>query len=892
MHGLARANTWANVDSPNGRERHHKHLPTSSAALAGVRSVKGDLSEYRRKRDFGKTPEPQGSDVSSAAGRAFVVQKHAASRLHYDLRLEMDGVLKSWAVPKGPTLDPSAKPLAVQTEDHPLVYAHFEGVIPAGEYGGGTVMIWDAGEWEPLGDPVQGYARGDLKFQLFGEKLAGAWALVRMQDDERNWLLLKKQDAHATPRHVYNVLREAPNSVVSGRTLEEIAHDADTVWKHGHAVEKASGQTTPAVRAHDVDLPAGARPAPQPRVFKPQLATTAADAPDGEHWLHEIKHDGYRLITVLQDGVPHLLTRNGHAWTDRFPGVARKLRALPTDNAILDGEIAVLDRHGIADFGALQRSISSGDRGNFSYFLFDLMHIDGHDLTRCRLDERKEVLASLLSATPGSSPTLRFSEHIVSNGPVVAREAEAAGLEGIICKRADAKYEQRRSSTWLKVKFRHREEFVVGGFTKPEGSRTGFGALLIGHHSPAGQLVYCGRVGSGFDEATLTDLWTQLQACAVETCAFVNPPRGSDARGVTWVDPTLVVHVEYGTWTHDGMVRHPVFLGVREDVRAAEVVRTHQQARDRPTEASPAVVRLSSAPGDAMVAGVRISNPDRIAFPEVGITKGDIARYYEHAAQRMLVHIARRPLSIVRCPDGVEGQRFYQKHVGEGFPKGIRGTPIADQGVEEPYLALDDAAGLVGLAQMGVLEIHQWGSREDRLDHPDQFVLDLDPGPGIVWEHIVESARFVRAYLQSLELTSYVKTSGGNGVHVVVPLQRRRTWETVKRFAHAIAKDLAKQAPGNFVATIAKSRRENRIFVDYLRNQRGATAVAPYAVRARDQATVSAPLHWDELKPETPPETYTVASMHERLGGPDPWQGFRASRQSITRAMEQTLGLS
>ncbi|MEO1128756.1 MAG: DNA ligase D, partial [Planctomycetota bacterium] len=771
--------------------------------------------------------------------------------------------------------------------------AQFEGVIPAGAYGG-TVMVWDAGEWEPIGDPAQGYIRGDLKFRLFGQKLSGTWALVRLKDDERNWLLLKKQDEHATPRHVYNVLREATKSVLSGRTLEQIAGDADAVWTDGHAVATASARASAPVRTPDVDLPSGARPATQPRAFKPQLATTEAAAPEGEQWLHEIKHDGYRLIAVVKDGVPRLLTRNGHDWTDRFPGVAGKLRALPTDNAILDGEIVVLDRHGIADFGALQRSISSGDRGSFTYFLFDLMHIDGHDLTRCRLDERKHVLTSLLKETPGAAPTLRFNEHIPSNGPVVAQEAEAAGLEGIICKRADAKYEQRRSQTWIKVKFRHCEEFVVGGFTEAEAGRTGFGALLIGHHAPEGHLVYSGRVGSGFDEATLQELGTRLRAQVIEAPPYAHPPRGPDARGVRWVEPTVVVQVEYGAWTHDGVVRHPVFLGVREDLRPTEVVRAPHPAVAHLSDAAPApaVVRLSSAPGDAMIGGVRVSNPDRIVFPEVGVTKGDVARYYERAAERMLAHIAGRPLSIVRCPDGVEGQRFYQKHVGDGFPKGIRGTPIAEHGVAEPYLALDGMTGLIGLAQMGVLEIHQWGAREDRPAHPDQFVLDLDPGPGVLWEHVVESARFVRAYLESLELTSYVKTSGGNGVHLVVPLQRRRSWSDVKRFVHAIAKDLAKQAPSNFVATVAKSRRADRVFIDYLRNQRSATTVAPYAVRAHDHATVSAPLRWAELHADTRPETFTVSTMHERLAGPDPWDGFRVTRQSITRTMERTLGLS
>jgi len=862
------------------------------AAKKPTSKSRSNLDTYRGKRDFERTAEPAGGDADaevSGSGRLYVVQRHAARSLHYDLRLELDGVLKSWAVPKGPSLDPKQRPLAVHVEDHPIEYGSFEGVIPKGEYGGGTVMLWDRGRWEPIGDPAEGYARGDLKFRLHGEKLRGAWVLVRMNnksdkagkaaktEDSRNWLLIKKKDDETRPVQSFNILAEAPFSVLSGRSMDEIAADPEAVWKDGCAVPTGSGKATRgAGSAPDPSALPGARRGVTPATVKPQLATRVDVAPPGDDWLHEIKLDGYRMMCRITAGEPRLFTRNGHDWTDRMPGIAKAASRLPVKDVVLDGEIVILDAKGISDFQALQNAFRRGTAATFVYYVFDVLFSSGYDLRRVPLIDRKAYLEALLRVAPLAAPTIRYCDHILGGGPVVFEQAAASGLEGIVSKRAAAPYESRRTDSWLKVKAIHRQEFVIGGFTKASKGRSGFGALLLGHHDASGRLVYCGRVGTGFSDDTLASVHGELAKRLRSTPPFVNPDADPEPRVVHWVEPELVAEVTFGAWTDEGNLRHASFQGLREDIDAAEVVR-----------------EAPASPSDASVAGVRISNPKRSVYPECGVTKLDVARYYEQVADRILPHVAKRPLSLVRCPLGLAGESFYQRELGEGFPKALRGLTIGRGKGQDHAIAIDDVAGLVSLAQMGVLEIHSWGCREDNLEKPDHLVFDLDPGPGILWEHIIAGAKFVRDRLGDLGLTSFVKTSGGKGLHVVVPLMRRTGWVGAKAFAKAVADDIVRAAPMNFVATMAKSQRDNRIFIDYLRNQLGATSVAPYSTRARPGATVSTPLRWEELSAEKTPADHTVVTVPRRLAelAHDPWDGFHEMRQSITAPMRRAVGL-
>ncbi|MHC4414709.1 MAG: DNA ligase D [Planctomycetota bacterium] len=875
--------------------------------------TKDDLRAYREKRDFERTPEPRGGDAKKGpSGRLFVVQKHAARTLHYDLRLELEGVLKSWAVPRGPSLDPTHKPLAVAVEDHPIEYASFEGIIPAGEYGGGTVMLWDRGEWEPIGDPVRGYEEGDLKFRLSGEKLRGAWVLARMTgpagEGGRNWLLIKKRDAEARSVESFNVLGEAPFSVASGQTMDEIATDPEAVWTEGRVVPVESGR--PRSRSRDrqaagrvpdpAELPQ-ARKGRLPKTFAPQLAVSATEAPEGDEWLHEVKLDGYRLVCRLEGGVARLLSRNGLDWTGRFPSVALAAGRLPVTDAILDGEVVALNADGIPDFGALQTAFRGQAPSTCTYYVFDVPYAGGYDLRAVPLIDRKRFLEKLVGTVGTSGPVIRVCEHIRGNGPIVFERAGRLGLEGIVAKRVDAPYVSRRSRDWVKVKLRRRREFVVGGFTSPARSRQGFGALLLGHHDEEGRLVYCGRVGSGFSDEALESLAAELRARRSANPPFCNPEADPEAARAHWVDPALVVEVEFAGWTKDALLRHAVFRGVRPDVSPPAVAgaetapsqdRRVARAQADPGAAQGSVVQAPPSPEDALVCGVRISHPDRTVYPEDRVTKRDVAGYFEAVADWILPHVARRPLSVVRCPLGLAGESFFQRQPGEGFPAAIRGVTVAEGASGDPYLLIDDRRGLLSLVQMGVLEIHTWGCRADDLSKPDQLVFDLDPGPGIEWEHVVASGLVVRDYLADVGLASFVKTSGGRGLHVVVPLTRRTAWPDAKAFARAVATDLARIAPLNFVATVSKALRTHRVFIDYLRNQRGSTAVAPYSTRARPGACVSTPLRWDELSALRPAAAYTAATVPARLArlDEDPWAAYRRTRQSITARMRRAVG--
>ena len=916
-----------------------------------ARKAASTLAEYNRKRDFGRTPEPEGrpgrssrsSSRSKSGALSFVIQKHAATRLHYDFRLELDGVLKSWAVPKGPSLDPGEKRLAVHVEDHPVEYGGFEGTIPKGQYGGGTVLLWDRGTWEPAGglDAAAAYRKGHLKFRLEGEKLHGGWNLVRMgrrndEEGKENWLLLKEADEEARPGSGEAIVEERPESVESGREIAQIATESDRVWQSNRPAagkakasgkkEKAGKKAAPepasaAGSGADLDPAAvpGARKGRLPAGgLEPQLATLVAEAPRGEEWVHEIKLDGYRTLCAVKGGRARMWTRNGKDWTDRFRAIAAAAAGLPVEEALLDGEVVVLLPDGTTSFQALQNVLSNSPeaRGELLYFAFDLLHLDGWDLRGAPLLERKRLLAELLAAAADSP--VRFSEHVQGRGEDFFRQACGFALEGVVSKRADLPYRRGRGKDWLKVKCLRRQEFVVVGYTDPEGSRTGFGALLLAVNATGetdAGLVFAGKVGTGFGEATLRTLARRLEKLEIDKPAFRNPPRGAEARRSHWVRPELVAEVAFTEWTDEGILRHPSFQGLREDKPPAEVVRERAEpvgkagkvpaASSKRSAKAPAgkvpaasrTARKASAAakagkkGETEVAGVRLTNPGKVLFPGQGLTKLDLAHYYERIADHILPYLADRPLTLVRCPEGQARQCFYQKHVTDQFPPAVRRV---DVGEAEPYGAVDTLQGILSLVQMGVLELHIWGARRDRVEQPDYIVFDLDPDEGLPWERVALGALTVRQRLEELGLKSFLKTTGGKGLHVAVPLARRLGWDEVKAFTKAVSEDIVAAEPQLYTSKLPKVRRQGKVFIDYLRNGRGATSICAFSTRSRPGAPVSAPLAWEELEDlSLRGNTYTVENLPDRLAKlkDDPWAGFWTVKQTITRDMRKALGL-
>jgi bifunctional non-homologous end joining protein LigD len=916
------------------------------------------LDEYKRKRDFRVTAEPEGHVHPTGDVLSFCIQKHAASHLHYDFRLELDGVLKSWAVPKGPSLDPSVKRLAVHVEDHPIEYGVFEGIIPQKEYGGGTVMLWDRGTWTPDDDAHKGYRKGHLRFHLRGERLSGGWHLVRSRRGEEGqkeqWLLFKDDDDVARAEAEGIVTEEFMTSVDTGRTMEEIAADKDASWdsrapaaramtRHGKPSKgkSAGAAKKPAARgsaaskkAADSPAPAvaGAKKAAFPRPFTPQLATLVDEVPAGNDWIHELKYDGYRLVAMVQRGKTRLITRNGNDWTDKFPAVADALAALPAKSAVLDGELVVLTERGTTSFQALQNVLSSGRGGELVFYAFDLPYLDGMDLRPAALLDRKEALRGLLA---GDGGIVRFSDHIQGAGGEFYRQACGMGLEGIISKRADSRYVHKRNNDWLKVKCLLRQEFVIGGYTEPRGSRSHFGALLLGVHDDRGDLVYAGKVGTGFDESRLRDVYARLQSLERDDSPFVNHGRrGRKPAGVHWIDPKLVCEIAFTEWTDEGILRHPVFQGLREDKPARDVVRENpahlpagetaaaesdapkragrsraaehaaSRAADRDTPPAPrsrpvppSTRRTSPRRGkgeDAEVLGVRITSPEKVLYPALGITKLELAHYYETVGPWILPYIADRPLTLVRCPDGVGGECFYQKHGDQHFHESIGRTRIPENDGElKVYTYVDSAAALVGMVQMGVIELHTSNARRDNFERPDRFVIDLDPATDVPWARTVASAFQVRDRLAEIGLDSWVKTTGGKGLHVVVPLARRAEWDEIKDFTRAFSNDLSARNPGKYLTKANIAARKGKIFIDYLRNGRGATAISAFCVRSKPTAAISVPLTWEELSPAIDPDSFTPEAVIRRVAKlkRDPWDGFWTSRQSITKAMRAAVGM-
>ncbi|SHF45452.1 bifunctional non-homologous end joining protein LigD [Modicisalibacter ilicicola DSM 19980] len=854
----------------------------------------GRLEEYRRKRDFKRTSEPAGDETKGTSGRRrFVIHKHAASHDHFDLRLEQDGVLRSWALPKGPSLESGEKRLAIEVEDHPLSYADFEGVIPKEAYGGGTVMLWDRGHWEPTGK----HGKGRIDFELHGEKLKGAWTLTRLQGrgnkkgsdkDDRQWLLIKRSDDEGATGPRQGV--DDDRSVASGRSMRQIA-------EQGERKAEAPG-AEPSGALPDPERLEGGRRHALPKEVRPQLATLSSEVPEGDDWIHEIKFDGYRVLARVEDGDVRLTTRNAKDWTHRFPELAECLARLPVKRALLDGEVVSLGRDGTSSFRRLQEALSRGRTDRLVYQVFDLLHLENRDLRQVALVERKQALAQLLEAAGlDDADKLRYSDHVDSRGEAFFDKACRLGLEGIVSKRASSHYQATRSKQWRKVKCANHEEFVIGGYTDPGGSRQGFGALLMGAFDDEGRLAYAGRVGTGFTTRQLDELAGILEKLDVEESPFNGPV--PDTRSVHWVRPERVIEVEFTERTRDGRLRHPAFRGLREDRDPEEIrVSRSQDKRDRnavgkrsdPSAGSGS--DPSKAEGDQLL-GVRLTHADRVLYPDQGLTKGDLARFYLDIQEWILPHLVDRPLSLVRCPEGRTGECFFQKHPNAAIDKRVPRISLAEKQGEAEYLYVQSAADLVALVQAGTLEIHPWGSRVDDLERPDNLVFDLDPAPNVAWQKVLHAAATLRDRLASLELASFVRTTGGKGLHLVVPLTPEAQWEEAKAFAEAVARQHAQDDPGRLTANMAKTQRRGRVFIDYLRNARGATAVASYSVRAKKGAPVCVPLRWDELNAALHSDRYTTENLRRRLAAlkEDPWSGFEEARRPITAKMRKAVGL-
>ncbi|ABE30642.1 DNA ligase D [Paraburkholderia xenovorans LB400] len=993
------------------------------------------LDTYNRKRRFDDTPEPAGTRTSrkqggrKTAGQAspealsYVIQEHDARRLHYDFRLELNGTLLSWAVPKGPSLDPSVKRLAVHVEDHPVEYGSFEGEIPLGNYGAGSVIVWDRGTWEPLGgaaEAARAYAAGKLKFQLHGEKLHGGWTLVRSHmrgsGDKEQWLLIKERDDEARDESKYDILKKRPGSVLAdsaaavkgAKTAKTAAakSTAKTASKAAVATatkatadpdsaslakrtgrngaQKASSSRADPKRPDIVatrsaqslrDLAAspsieGAVPARLPATFKPQLATLVDGAPPGNEWSYEIKFDGYRVLVRIdratKGSAVKVLTRAGNDWTAKFSKQVKAFEQLDIESAWLDGEAVVLNQNGVPNFQALQNAFDSNRPQDIVIYLFDIPFLNGYDLRGVPLEQRRAILRALLEDADDS--VLRFSNNFEFSADDLLRSACDMALEGIIGKRRDSGYMSGRSSAWIKLKCRRRQEFVIGGYSEPSGSRAAFGALLLGVYDGNGKLQYAGRVGTGFDAALLRSVKKELDAHETRHMPFAAAPRERSRTPVHWVEPVLVAECNFAEWTSDGIVRQASFVSLRSDKPARQIVKetprqgadvqqqTDSVSNDAPTKraarktsasaattsgegktrvaksktadakdastksrgveasgakgsaakaaatkptaatakaakatkTSAAKANTTSAPGE--VAGVRVSHPDRVIDRSTGTRKIDLVRYYESVADWMLPHLRDRPVSLVRAPEDIDGELFFQKHSQKLSIPNVTQHPGLDPG-HPPLITVDTLKALVGAAQMGTVEFHTWNAVVSNIEKPDRMVFDLDPDASLGWERMIEAAQLTRSLLEELGLASFCKTSGGKGFHVVVPLAKQAGWDEVKDFSQAVAQHMAATLPRYFSAKMGAQNRKQKIFVDYLRNNRGSSTVAAFSARARPGLGVSVPLAWDEVATTTGGAQWTIENLHERLADlkSDPWADYAKTRQRITAAMKKRL---
>jgi bifunctional non-homologous end joining protein LigD len=892
---------------------------------------RGDaLATYKAKRRFDETPEPSGGK-RSAGGDGYLIQKHAATRLHYDFRLELDGVLLSWAVTRGPSLDPAVKRLAVRTEDHPLDYASFEGRIPKGNYGAGTVLLWDRGTWAPIGDPHEGLRKGKLAFHLYGERLQGRWALVRFRGQEKekreNWLLIKEKDEYVDRDS--EITEEHTRSVASGREMTAIADAPDAVWqgesKAAHRKRMAKAESKAATKS---DRRTGARSrtpspstakskrattskakarkgkrSPLPRFVGPALATLVSDMPADGNWLYEVKFDGYRAIAAVSGESVRIFTRNGLDWTKRYPAIAASLATLGLDGALLDGEIVVVDDDGRTDFGALQNALESKS-GALSYFVFDLLADGGEDRRKRPLLERKAQLKTLLG-TAGRKGPVFYTDHVDQGGEAMLATLCEKGFEGLIAKRPDAPYRSGRGLSWLKVKCGKEQEFVIVGWADSDKGRP-FASILLGLREK-GALRYVGKVGSGFSGRELRDLSKRFKPIAKPPVSSAVPR--AILRRSHWIEPTLVAEIEFAGFTRDGLIRQGRFKGLREDKPAKAIVRERAlpvgdvapasgvvssrraaaKAKTMP-KSKRASTKTEASAGDTL--GIRLTHPERVLFPEQGITKLDLARYLDAVSDRMLPYVANRLLTLVRCPEGRTKSCFYQRHASPGMPDGFHEQDrTKSSGETKGYVYIDGKTGLLGAAQLGVLELHIWGSPVDDIEHPDRMVFDLDPDPSVDFAQVREGAYRLRDVLEALRLESFALVTGGKGVHVVVPLQRKHDWETVKAFTRAVSEKFVEDDPARYVATMRKAKRKGKVFIDFFRNDRTATAIAPYSMRKHPGAPLAWPVTWQQLGRIASADHFRMEMAARELKKPDPWQGYFKVKQSIRASALKALGL-
>ncbi len=953
-----------------------KSPPTPEPASASE-LVDEQLARYRSMRDFGVTAEPSGEGEGAkrqalartafpeekvAASLPFVIQKHAASHLHYDFRLGWNGVLKSWACAKGPSFYTGDRRLAVQVEDHPIEYGGFEGIIPAGQYGGGTVMVWDQGTWWPQfghENVDAGLRTGSLKFEMHGTKMRGKWTLVRMNEragshaggrwrdsGKPNWLLIKEHDEFELPESAPAITDAQPRSALTGRTLEEIAREEDHVWNSKETAgagpawyrQNAPGNAVTPLPdpspspAPPPKLPKSPKPRkptklpslaklpkePQPAFLDPQLAQETEAPPEGSGWLHELKLDGYRMQArkssrgANAEPQVQMLTRSGLDWTYRVPSVAEAVARLPVENVTLDGEVVVLAADGTTNFADLQASFQQGAQNPLTFFCFDLLHIEGHNPRDLSLRERKALLAAALPTDENA--VVRLSEHLETSGTAMFHRACELHAEGIVSKRADAPYRPGRNADWLKAKCLHEQEFVVGGFTLSSDGPDRIGSLLLGYYETSnadkngpGHLVYAGRTGTGFTQRTRRDLRTQMAPLETKANPFRSLPTEA-RRGALWVRPELVAQVRFATWTADNLVRQAAFLGLREDKAPTEVVREAATAPPQPKGTarpgtpspgipSPGPPTSPAASPPAKVEStplpkIRLTHPEKVLDPESGLTKRQLAEYYWAVAPRMLPHIANRPLSLVRCPDGAGKPCFYQKHVNHMLPPGVGSVDVPDKktGALEPYITLATPEALAGLGQMGVLEVHPWGSLNGDLEHPDRLIFDLDPDEALPWTTVAAAALEVRARLKRLGLESFLKTTGGKGLHIVAPILPELDFAQLKATAHDFVLAMERGNPRLYLTKMTKAARTGKIYLDYLRNERGATAVAPFSPRARPGVHASVPLDWKDLdsgdRPVFPVSAF--GSWKARLAR-DPWKRMSTLKQGLDPKMVSSL---
>ncbi|WP_332876395.1 DNA ligase D [Massilia sp. S19_KUP03_FR1] len=820
------------------------------------------LKAYRSKRNFAITAEPAEGGTPSPEARAFVIQKHWASRLHYDFRLELDGTMKSWAVPKGPSYDPHDKRMAVQVEDHPLAYNSFEGTIPEKQYGAGKVIIWDKGTWEPLDDPAKAYAAGNLKFTLYGHKMRGNWVLVRMKgkgEKQAPWLLIKEKDNYVRPATEFSVVDEMPDSV---KDLQ---------------LPKANQAPAPAKPKKKGALPAGAVKATLPATFSPELATLV-DAPPANpaDWIFELKFDGYRMLARVEAGAVKLITRNDNDWTHKLAPLHAALVNMTLPDGWYDGEIVVHDKHGKPDFGLLQQAFDGANTADIVYFLFDAPYLDGMDLRDVPLETRRAMLEQVLKKA--GNDQVRFSAEFGHDPAELMVAACKLGLEGVIGKKRAARYVSRRSREWIKLKCGQRQEFVIAGYTDPQGARSGIGALLLGTYDKDGVLQYAGNVGSGFNHATLHDLKEQLTPLETDVSPF--PPRAVAGRKHHWVKPVLVAEVSFAEWTSAGSVRHPVFQGLRLDKLAKGIT------RDVPQHVEDAVE--PGAPAGKLPSNVKVTHGERVIDADSGATKLDLIRYYALVGELTMEHLKGRPVSLVRAPAGVGGELFFQKHAEIGKLPGIKQMKAALDPDHPPMLEVASVQGILSAAQWNVIEFHTQNATGRAYEKPNRMVFDLDPGEGVDWKTIQQAAELMHAFLDELGLAAFLKTSGGKGLHVVVPIKGTLGWDAVKDFSQALVQHMAITLPDRFSVKSGPKNRIGKIYIDYLRNGRGSTTACAWSARSRPGLGISVPVAWDELAGLKAGDQWTIRNVQTRLDqGNAPWAGYTSAAKTLTAAMKQ-----